>query len=242
MKFTTKHIVFLFGVFFFLQGAAFAQDGGRIIFTDPKTEGDEVLSEEDLRPRRHSWGADLMIGNDGFGLGFFYGYAFSDVLSSFANLSLSEAKDERQKDFYNPWTGQYSPNKTHYVFRIPLFLGLQYRLFKEEIVDNFRPFINGGAGPVMLYVSPADPEGDFLSSLGGGTTHYTFGGFLGAGAQFGFDRSSVLGVNVRYYIIPVPDGVSSVVVGDENAPDGRRPVQLANANGFYIALNFGTAF
>ena len=62
-------------------------------------------------------------------------------------------------------------------------------------------------------------------------THYTYGGFLGAGAQFGFDRSSVLGVNVRYFIIPVPEGIRSVQQGE-----------LANANGFYITLNFGSAF
>ena len=181
-----------------------------------------------------------MIGNDGFGLGFFYNYVMTDVITAFANLSLSEAKDERQKDYFNYWTGQYSPNKTHYVFRIPLFFGLQYRLFKDAIVDNFRPFVNAAAGPVMLYISPADPDGDFLSSLGGGTTKYTYGGFLGAGAQFGFDRSSVLGATVRYYIIPVPDGVSSVIV-----PDGEqnvRAAQLENANGFYIALNFGMTF
>lgn len=223
----------LFALIFVLACASsplVAQEGGRIVFTDPKSE-DEILSEEDLQPRTQSWGADIMIGTDGFGLGFFYTYAFTDVITAFANLSLTEAKDDRQRDYYNPWLGQYSPNKTHYVFRIPLFFGMQYRLFKEQIVDNFRPFVNAGAGPVMLYVSPADPEGDFLSSLGGGTTRYTFGGFLGAGAQFGFDRSSVIGVNVRYFIIPVPEGVQSVQQG-----------YLENANGFYIALNFGTAF
>jgi hypothetical protein len=235
MKHTGIGILVLAGLLSLWSQSAFAQDGGRIVFTDPKSEGDEILSEEDMAPRKHAWGADLMIGIDGFGIGFFYTYAFSDVVSGFANLSLSEAKDERQRDGFDYWYGQYSLNKTHYVFRVPMFLGMQYRLFKESIVDNFRPFVNGGAGPVMLYVSPADPEGDFLSSLGGGQAKYTFGGFLGAGAQFGFDRSSVLGVNVRYYIIPIPSGISSVRVG----PD---PVEMPNANGFYITINFGTSF
>ncbi len=206
-----------------------AQDGERIIFKDPKSSEERILTEEDLQPRTHAWGGDLMIGMDGFGLGFFYSRAFSDEITGFANISFSEAKDDRQRDYYDYWYGQYSLNKTHYVFRIPLFFGVQYRLFKEVIVDNFRPFLNGGAGPVMLYVTPS--KGDFLSSLGNGRTRYTYGGFLGAGAQFGFDRSSVLGVNVRYYVIPVPDGVSSVL----NGP-------LPNANGFFITINFGTAF
>ncbi|PLX31461.1 MAG: hypothetical protein C0600_05670 [Ignavibacteria bacterium] len=228
-------LILLAGLLAILNLPAIAQEGGRIVFTDPKADGDAILGEEDLEPRRHAWGADLMIGTDGFGLGFFYSYAFSDVVGGFANLSFSEAKDDRQRDVVDYYYGTYSLNKTHYVFRVPLFLGLQYRLFKDEIVDNFRPFVNGGAGPVMLYVTPADPNGDFLSSLGGGHTKYTFGGFLGAGAQFGFDRSTVVGVNVRYYMIPVPEGISSVRVADED-------VELPNANGFYITLNFGTAF
>ncbi len=206
-----------------------AQEGGRIVFTDPKSSDDKVLTEDDLQPRTHAWGADLMIGTDGFGIGLFYSRTLSDVTTAFANISFSEAKDDRQRDVIDPWYGQYSLNKTNYVFRVPLFFGLQYRLFKETITDNFRPFLNGGVGPVMLYITPS--KGDFLSSLGGGSTRYTYGGFLGAGAQFGFDRSSVLGVNVRYYFIPIPEGIQSVQQGT-----------MSNANGFYITLNFGSAF
>jgi len=223
-----------------LPFSAAAQEGERIVFTDPKSADDKLLTEEDLAPRTHAWGGDLMIGTDGFGLGFFYSYSFNDELSSFANLSMTEAKDNNQRDYYDPYFGQISPNKLNYVFRIPLFLGLQYRLFKEDIVDNFRPFVNGGAGPVLLYVSAVD--GDMFSSLDGGTSHYTFGGFLGAGAQFGFDRSSIFGLNIRYMIIPVPDGVSSVGIPDPDNPEKLLPTQLENANGFYITLNFGTTF
>ncbi len=171
----------------------------------------------------------------------FYSYSFSDVLSSFANLSFTEAKDNNQRDYYDPYFGQISPNKINYVFRIPLFIGLQYRLFKDDIVENFRPFINGGAGPVMLFVSPV--RGDMFSSLyDGGTSHYTFGGFIGAGAQFGFDRSSIFGLNIRYMIIPVPDGIYSVGIPDPNDRELLIPTPLENANGFYITVNFGTTF
>jgi len=234
MKHHLEHVMIRLSITFFLSllllsSVLHAQDEGRIIFTDPKSSDDKVLSDDDLKPRTQGWGGDLMIGTDGFGIGFFYSYTFSDVFSIFANTSFSEAKDDRQRDYYDPWYGQYSLNKVNYVFRIPLFFGMQYRLFKESIVDNFRPFVNGGAGPVMLYISPA--RGDFFSSLGGGHTRFTYGGFLGAGAQFGFDRSNILGVNVRYYLIPIPEGVQAVEQGN-----------LTNANGFYITLTFGTAF
>ena len=240
-----KHLtIALFALLLLLPVTSFAQEekGGRIVFTDPKGDDDRLLTEDDFAPRAHSWGADLMIGTDGFGLGFFYGYTFDDLVTTFVDLSLTEAKDSEQRDYYDPYFGQISPNKTHYIFRIPLFFGVQYRLFKDEIVENFRPFVSAGAGPVMLFVSPVHGSDMFSSLFHGGQAKYTYGGFLGAGAQFGFDRSTIFGVNVRYLIVPVPDGISSVVIPDPDNPGNYKPGQLQNANGFYISLNFGATF
>jgi hypothetical protein len=210
------------------QNLSAQEDGKRIIFTDPKSK-DKPVGESELLPKNNSWGFNLMIGMDGFGLGGFYGYTFADELTLFTNLSFSEARDARQIDYYDPWYGVYNPNKENYVYRIPLLVGLQYRLFKEEIVDNFRPFVNAGMGPVLMYITRADM--DFFSGLFHGRSKYTFGGFIGVGSQFGFDRSYVLGVNIKYFIIPLPPGVQSVQQGTLN-----------NANGFFITLDFGSTF
>jgi hypothetical protein len=212
------------------SSSLWAQDDGRIVFKDPKSQGQDVLSEEDLRPRTNAWGGDLLLGNDGVGVGAFYHVLLSEDLTGCTELNISEAKDARQIDYVDYYYGnQYSPNKENRVFRIPLFFGLQYRLFREEIAENFRPFINGGVGPVLLYVTDAKKE--FFSSLGSGQARYTYGGFVGAGAQFGFDRSSVIGLNLKYLIIPTPKGTKSVVQGE-----------MPNANGFFIALSIGMAF
>jgi hypothetical protein len=214
--------------------AIIAQDEGRIVFVDPKSE-DNVISEEDLQPRNTAGGVDIMLGNDGFGLGFFYNLQISNDFTAFVNLSFSEAEDPLQRSTYSLWGEEIPVNKLNYVFRIPMFFGIQYRLFSEEIVENFRPFVNAGAGPVMLYVASAkddeDKRRDFFGSLPHGKPQYTYGGFLGAGAQFGFDRSTLFGVNARYYIIPTPSGLHAVDQGE-----------LANANGFFITLNVGMAF
>jgi hypothetical protein len=209
--------------------AARAQDDGRIIFSDPKSKDGEVISDEDLLPKTHSLAANLMIGTGGFGIGALYRYSFNDVFSWFADFTFTEAQDDRQREAYDPYLGQIPLNKVNYVFRIPLFVGGEYRLFADEIVENFRPQIGGGVGPVLLYISPAD--GDFFASLDRGSTRLTFGGFLAAGADFGFDRSNVLGVRARYFLIPVPPGVVSVNAGP-----------MDNANGFYVGLMFGKAF
>lgn len=206
-----------------------AQDDGRIIFRDPKSKEEKLTGSEALEPRVHSWGMDLMIGNDGFGLGTFYGLSIEDTYTLTASLSLSEIKDNRQVDYYTYWGDSYSLNKINRVFRIPLFAGVQYRLFKDDIVENFRPYVGGGAGPVLLYITSAERE--FFSSLSHGAARFTFGGYLGAGAHFGFDRTSLLGLNVRYYIVPLPAGVQSVREGP-----------LPNGNGFFISVNFGFPF
>ena len=212
-----------------------AQDDGRIIFTDPKSPKEKILSEEDMQPRKNAVGLDIMLGNDGFGLGFFYHLMLSDAVTSFLTISASEVKDSRQREYYDIWAGEIPINKVNRVFRIPLFAGLQYRLFKDDIVDNFRPYVEAGGGPVMLFIAPArdalNNDIEFFSSLGSGSPKYTFGGFFGAGALFGFDKTSVVGVNVRYLIIPVPRGIQSVEQGD-----------LANANGFFLGLRIGFGF
>ncbi|MDH7515598.1 MAG: hypothetical protein QHI48_06980 [Bacteroidota bacterium] len=207
-----------------------AQEEGRIVFKDPKSEENRILGEDALHPRTHATGMGLMIGNDGFGISGFYHHAFSEVVAAFADISFSEACDVRQIDYYDYWTGeQYSPNKINRVFRVPLFIGVQYRLFKDDLADNFRPFLQAGAGPVLLYITPADME--FFTSLGHGYTDFTYGGYLGAGAYFGFDRASVFGLNLRYLIIPTPSGIQSVRQGE-----------LPNANGFFIGIQLGAAF
>ena len=212
-----------------------AQDDGRIIFTDPKSPKEQVLSEEDLQPRRNAGGVDVLLGNDGFGISMFYQFAFSETVASIFTLGISEIKDSRQREYFDIWTGERPINKINRVFRIPIFAGLQYRLFKDEIADNFRPYVQAGAGPVMLFIAPArDALGndiEFFSSLGSGRPQYTFGGMVGAGALFGFDRTSVVGVNVRYFIIPIPSGIQSVEQGE-----------LENADGFFLGLTVGFAF
>jgi hypothetical protein len=235
---THRRIVLLLGVFCATtlnQQGLLAQNDGRIIFTDPKSPKEKVLSEEDLKPRRNAGGADILLGNDGFGLGLFYHHMLSESITSFATLVVSEVKDSRQREYFDIWTGEQPINKINRVFRLPLFAGVQYRLFKDDIVDNFRPYVQAAAGPVMLYIAPArDASGndiEFFSSLGSGSPRYSFGGMIGAGALFGFDRTSVVGVNVRYLIIPVPSGVQSVEQGE-----------LENANGFFLGLTIGFAF
>lgn len=158
---------------------------------------------------KNSYGMDIMIASDGFGLGVFYGYHFTDALTGKINFSISEAKDEGEIELYNPFTGElFVPNKVNRFLVFPLLFAVEYRLFKDQIMDNFRPYLSASIGPSLIFSTPYEIE--FFNSLKYGKAHYTLGGYIGAGAYFGSEKNRILGVNVRYYIIHYPNGIESV--------------------------------
>ncbi len=189
-----------------------------------------LLTEHQLEILRNTSGFDLIISTNGFGLGFFYGYNFSEKITGKVNLSISESKDEKEVEVYNPWTGEIIvPFKVNRFLVFPLFFALEYRLFKDEIMDNFKPYISIAAGPSLIYSTPYNIE--FFSSLKHGKAYYTAGGYIGMGAYFGSETKSILGVNVRYYIIPYNKGIESLLF-----------VKKKEFGGFSISLSFGTAW
>lgn len=195
-----------------------------IIFQSSKP----LITEHKVKLVKNSSGFDLLISTNGFGLGFFYGRNLSDNLTGKISFSISESRDEREVELYNPITGELIvPYKVNRFLVFPLFLGTEYRLFKDEIMDNFKPFVSVAAGPTMIYSTPYDVE--FFNSIKHGKAYYTFGGFIGAGAYFGSDPNSLLGVNIRYYFIPYSKGIESLLF-----------VNKKEFGGFSISISFGS--
>ncbi len=177
-------------------------------------------------PRENALGVDIMLSNGGVGLGTFFRHEYSDELSMFLNFSISEAKDDEEREYVDYYGNRYTPGKVNRFLVLPLFIGLQKRLFKDDIVDNFRPYINAAAGPTMIYVFPYND--DYFNALGKGRPKYTAGGYIGFGAYFGSEESNILGVNVRYYFVPYPSGLESM-----------EGVMKKEFGGFFITINFG---
>ncbi len=207
-----------------------------------------LVAQSGYVPLLNAWGFDLMLSNNGFGAGVFLRHEYSEEIAGFINFAISDVKDPSETEYYDPWTGQsVVPNKLNRLIYMPLVAGVQYRLFKDDIVDNFRPYLTAGVGPSMVFVAPyATPQSvdagngqyvtqynqvDFFSSLKYGRLRYTVGGYIGAGAYFGLDKGTLSGINVRYYLSPFPNGI---VVMTNSA--------IKNFGGFYITLNFGTLY
>ena len=240
-----------------LSATALAQDGRRQWDTAPPRDSVTqagALPQDPTSPDKYPniWSLDVLLSNDGFGLGTSYRRSVTSDLSWFVSFSISESKDEREVEYYDPYYGtSVTPGKLNRFMVLPLMAGVQYRLFREDIVDTFRPYLNAGAGPTMVYMMPyvqLIPQTDgtyipeqieFFKSLGKGQPHYTFGGFVGFGANFGTQRSNIFGVNFRYYFTYLLSGGLPSLYNERT---GAVTATKENFGGFVISLNVGMAY
>ena len=217
----------------------------------PQQKPPTTTLAEGEEPYKNVWGADIMVSNDGFGLGTFYRRALTPDLSGVIQFSISESKDSREIEQYDPYFNTtYIPGKLNRFLVLPLTFGVQYRLFREDIVETFRPYVTAGVGPAMIYEMPFvtldktvypvnATQVDFFKAIGRGHPHYTGTAFIGAGANFGSDQSSVFGLNFRYYFTYVYSGglpsMYDLYTGDVDATKN-------DFGGFVITLNLGIGY
>jgi len=180
----------------------------------------------------NSLGLDIMFSEGGIGMGFFYRRQLNQKLTVFTDFSISEAKDEQEIDFVDPYypyqTITYG--KKNRIFLLPLNFGLQYRLFEKVLSDNLRPYFNLGVGPAMVVTTPYDRE--FFNAFGKAQSRFTVGGYIGFGGNFGLDNSSLVGLNIRYYVIRFfDDGVESLY--------GKYKKELG---GIFLTINIGMMY
>ncbi len=194
----------------------FAQEIGEIVPPDPPGKFPPNV-----------FGLDLMIGESGFGLGGFYRYQATENLTWFTDISISEAKDEREFEYIDIYGNTITYGKKNRIFQIPLNFGLQYRLFEYQLEDNLRPYINAGVGPSLVISTPYAKE--YFNAFGDANLYLAAGGYVGFGANFGLDKSSLVGLNFRYYLINFFNkGVESL--------EGRYNKTIG---GFFLSINFG---
>lgn len=152
------------------------------------------------------FGIDVLFSNSGFGAGGFYQRNVSDNLSLFVNIGVTGSRTKDELDIWNGYEYRV-PNKVNRLYTFPLMFGLRQRLFAERLSDEFRPFLNAGVGPSVVLALPY--EYSFFSSFSHATAQVTGGGFVGLGADFG-ENNPVIGINLRYYIIPISPGIESL--------------------------------
>ncbi|MFC2131404.1 hypothetical protein ACFLSQ_08215 [Bacteroidota bacterium] len=178
-----------------------------------------------------AWGLDMLLSDNGFGLGFFYQRHLSNDWFAFASMYISGARNTDELEMYDRNKNEfYIPNKVNRLFMIPLTIGIQKYLFNELLHDNLKPYVNAGLGPSLIIKTPYEKE--FFSSFGQADFFGRFGAFVGCGANVGSGHKALVSVNMRYYYIPFGgEGLESI----EDSP-------LKNFGGIFLSLSLGAKF
>lgn len=161
--------------------------------------------------------AVLVLSEYGLGAGTALRARLTDDLSLTAELSLGAGRDEREQRFFIGFFGDaVTPFKRNYVVLAPLHVGLERRLFRAQIEDNFRPFVHLSGGPTLAYQWPyfddLDANGRLdageeragpFGAIGEGDVRLGVGGTAAVGAFFGRSRRNVqalrFGVQGTYF-------------------------------------------
>ncbi len=238
-------------ILFFSATISFSQDGapGKKVMsfpsgTDFKSMPDsnivfESPNKDQVTPQQTAFladagGVDILLSNSGFGLGGFYRHQYTEELFGTLSIGFSEVNDPNEVEEEDIYGNTFVPGKINRFLLIPLHVGVQYRLFADEILDNFRPYVNATVGPTMVFATPYSRE--FFNSIGYGQAHYTLGGYVGLGAFFGSDRGTLSGINIRYYFERFQRGIDSMQNDDGSIE------KMTDFGGFFITLNLGELF
>ncbi|SRR5581483_133560 len=179
-------------------------------------------AEEIQKENPNTWGFDASFSDYGFGGGAFLGHNFTPDLTGLFSIDVGTAEGSREFDLIDL-------NKINRVFVIPMMFSAQYRVFRNGLSDNLRPYLTAGAGPVVAMTTPYDQ--DFFSAFGSAYSKVIPGGFVGLGANFGTDPKTNFGASLRYFIIPYPGSLQSTSTES-----------LTNFSGLFLTVSYGMNF
>jgi len=163
----------------------------------------------------NNWSINILFSDNGFGAGATLFQQLSKNISLFEGLYFSGAKDDREFEATDIFGNTFTPYKVNRLFMIPVNLGIQVRLFREDVTDNLRPQINFGLSPTAVIYTPYDIA--FFPSFGYSRAKYTLGAFAGIGVDYLTSRKSSLSMNVRYYYTKLfGKGIESLKDNEKN--------------------------
>lgn len=199
-----------------------------LVFTSPRP----LLSDTNIyRSRNSGFCGELFFSNHGFGAGVGYQISLAKDLTMFASFSVSGARNSDELEVLRNDGRFVVPNKVNRLFMFPLTIGARYRLFKEDIAENFRPHISAGLGSSFIMAGPYEGnEQNFFGSFSDAVWYLRPSGFIGFGANIGsLGTGNGFGLDIRYYAIPFGgNGLESV-----------RGLPLHDFGGIFILLSVG---
>ena len=181
----------------------------------------QEASEGEAYPYGTGIGLEILLTNSGFGLGGYYRQSMYKATSVLVEINIGAGKDEREIGLSNIYGQRIIPGKANYLLMLPLQGGIQQRLFRNQIEDNFRPYLQISGGPTLgweyPYFDDRNQNGEFnsesesrynyLSGLIKGDVHLGVGGFIGLGAHFGRSQQVARGIRIGYRFDYFSEGI-----------------------------------
>ncbi len=148
----------------------------------------QIEKFEEFNPKNKDWELYVTFSTTGGGAGTKVKWGNRESIQNFFSFEISgvRGEDEYTTYVYDPYYGglrPYKVNQRRYMMLVPMMFGMQKRLLKESIEDNFRPFLLFEAGPTMGIKFPVGHG--FSNNLKKGKIGLTVGGFLGLGIEMG---------------------------------------------------------
>ena len=170
---------------------------------------------KEIKEPKNNWTMNLTFSDNGFGVGATKYLNLSKDVALFGSISVSAAKDDREFEQSDIFGNSVTPFKENRVFMAPVInLGMQFRLFSNDVSDNMRPYVNFGVAPAAIVYTPYNES--FLSSFGKAKAKYTVGGFAGIGLDYLTSKTTGLSFNVRYYYLNLfGEGIRSLSTNEK---------------------------
>jgi len=190
-----KNIYIALGVLFICTTFTLSQNT-TLSLKDNNRIGAGLITQKAREPY-NNWSINVLFSDNGFGVGAQLFKQFSPDVSMFTGIFFSGAKDDREFEVYDIFGNSYVPNKINRMFMIPVNIGFQFRLFREDVTDDLRPHVNIGISPTAIIYTPYSES--FFPSFGHAQAKYTVGAFASVGVDYLTSKSSSLNMDVRYY-------------------------------------------
>ncbi|HRJ86832.1 MAG TPA: hypothetical protein PK753_14250 [Ignavibacteria bacterium] len=180
-----------------------------------------------VKEPQNNWSMNLTFSDNGFGLGATKYFNVSRDISIQTGILFSGAKDDREFEQYDFFGNSVTPFKVNRLFMFPILnIGMQYRLFRDDVTSDMRPFINFGVSPAAIVYTPYNES--FFSSFKYAKAKYTLGGYAGVGLDYMTSRTSGLSFNLRYYYLKLfGEGIQSISTAE-----------IKNFGGIYFIFSY----
>ncbi|MCF7885617.1 MAG: hypothetical protein K9M80_03895 [Candidatus Marinimicrobia bacterium] len=152
-------------------------------------------------PRNRIAGLALFQTSSGAGVGGFYEkhISSSDKIGAIARLIVQRGENDYPVTYYDPYYGgRYTMERSdkRRISMLETYFSYKKLFFTDMIANNFRPYVQLNAGPVIAFDPPNVPE--FKTRMKNISTAFTVGANINIGVDFLWDSSTSFSISFGY--------------------------------------------